>query len=275
VTGPRRVQQSAEDLPQDWFRELWGSHDRNDPPEATLVLAVVAAMNGFKFNGERMPHAYGVAPTTRQIARQLGLSRDAARRGLRHLQAAGAVQVDDAGCVHVDPDVLRDRANDPLQAILLTTRARMLGMRAAPLLLTGFVERQLDRRRGHLRLGVGRLAERLGWRPKVVERALATARKAKAIRTWSIALPGRGYRRQLFLAPWQTQSGGCSGAETGGCSRRSNGESSEREDSGSKPAADDVANRGSAPNQTGGRLDRKAGVVGRSQTGAEAGFAGW
>lgn len=194
------------------FRSLRVGHDPRDPAEATLALAAAAALNGLRADGTPMPNGEcGHPPSLRDIAREIGLCIGAVRRGIRHLQAAGDVSLQADG-VHVEPHALQRRWQSHRQRLRLDGVLRQLGLRAQPLLLAALVAGQIDKQ-GGLRLGVEFLAERTGLARRTVERALATARKAGAIHTWSVPIDGGGHRRQLFLAPG-TSSGSRSAGDT-------------------------------------------------------------
>lgn len=203
------------DLPAGWFRELKVGHDPRDPAEATLVLAAAAAANGLRCDGQPMPGAeFSTAPSLNAIARQLCLHIDTVRRGVAHLVKIDAVHFDNG--VHADPSALTSRWANHRQRIRITGEARLLRMRAKPLLLTALVAGQVDER-GQLRLGIGFLMERTGFSRRAVDRALRTARNAKAIHTWNTPP-----HWQLFLALGQSRSGARSGSQ-GGARRRDAG----------------------------------------------------
>ncbi len=239
------------ELPSSWFHELKVGHDPKDPAEATLVLAAAAAANGLRCDGEPMAGSeFGKPPSIHWISRQLRLSLEGVRRGLRHLVRIDAVHLD--GGVVAHPEALARRWDNYRQRICITTDLRLLNLRPRPLLLASLIAGQIDRQ-GRLCLGVHFLAERTGLPVRTVERALASCRRAGAIHTWSVPLSGN--RRQLYVALGPSRSGGRDALQSGGSDAPS--KSKQR-----LPTASGVVNRRSPWSQSGGHPGREAAVRG-------------
>jgi len=179
------------------FNKLLVAHVATEPAEATLVLAAVAAFNGyFGWNGELMTESSveSCSPSLRKIATELGIGVDAVRRGVAYLERSGVVGRDEDGVFLMDSEVLRDRWADHRRRLKLTRDIRTKGLRVWPLLLAALIAGQVNKS-GQLCLGTGFLSERTGMAKRKLERALMTLRQAGVIHTWSIPP-----KWQLFLA---------------------------------------------------------------------------
>ncbi len=163
------------------FRVLLAAHRPTDAPEATLVMAAAAAFAGLRADGAAMPEAAPQVPTLRALADELGLSIGAVRRGMQALQAAGLLDAESMPRV----EALRDRWVSRSGVVRLPAEVRALRLRAVPLLVAGYVAGQVNRR-GQVAVGIPRLAARLGLASRTAERALATCRRARVVRSWVI-----------------------------------------------------------------------------------------
>lgn len=175
------------------FRLLIAAHVPDEPAEATLVLAAVAAFAGLTVTGEVMPGACPAAVSARALADELGVHVGVVRRGLAHLVDRGVID-DDGGvapgallarwgcrsCVIRLPDGLRDLRDDRGSASR-TVRAEVM-------LVAGLVAGQLDKR-GRLVMGLERMAAVTGIARRCLQRALTTAEAVGALHRWLV--PGR------------------------------------------------------------------------------------
>ncbi len=200
------------------FRLLLVGHDVEWSPEATIVLAAVAARNGLACDGEAMEGRTGDGcafdagrgASLAWLARETGLHIEAVRRGAAQLARAGHAsrgevrdefEVVDEG-LFAKPEALARRWANHRLRIRLDERVRGLGLRAKPLLLAGLVLGQVGKS-GKLALGLDYLCERTGLARRTVQRALATAEGFGALHKWTAPVRGG----QLFLAPGPSRSG--------------------------------------------------------------------
>ena len=200
------------------FRLLFVGHDPVLSPEASIVLAAVAARNGLRCDGAEMEgrtddnltHDAGRGASLSWVAQETGLHVGAVRRGVAALVRARQVvrvevrdefEVVDEG-LFAQPEALARRWANHRLRIRLDEGVRRLGLRAKPLLLAGLVLGQVDRF-GRLALGIDYLSERTGLPRRTVQRALATAERFGALHKWTAPIGGG----QLFLAPGPSRSG--------------------------------------------------------------------
>lgn len=178
---------------------LLGVRAPTEPAEASIVFAALAALAGYRADGEPMPGApdVGRPASLREIAAELGVHVGAARRGVAHLIACGAASREASG-IRLMPATLAERWSRPWQRLRLVAGVRALGLRAEALVLAAAVAAATHGRAdGQWRMGLVRLGGALGMPRRTVQRAIATAADAGAIRRW-IAPVGRGL---LVLAP--------------------------------------------------------------------------
>ncbi|MBL8738881.1 MAG: hypothetical protein JNL12_20800 [Planctomycetes bacterium] len=207
------------------FRTLVVGHDPRWSPEASIVLAAVAARNGLTCEGADMEgrtgdsvtHDAGRAASLAWVARETGLCIDAVRRGALDLVEAGHAYRDpdtaggsNAGLFAV-PAALAARWAEPRRRLRFDQRVRSLGMRARPMLLAGLVLGQVVPSSGKVALGLDYLCERTGLPRRTLQSALAAAQKVGALHKWTAPVGGG----QLCLAPGPSQSGARVGSQSG------------------------------------------------------------
>lgn len=169
---------------------LLGTHRAGDSAEATLALLAVAAINGIRADGSLMLSKRPACDISiSRIAAETGMSRRAAARGLDAQAKSGAIQASANlnGTLHyeVNREALALRNQDYQRRIRLPAAVRRRRLRPNAMLLVGLVLAQRPRDGRPLRLGRGYLSERLGLTLRQVDRAIAAAKEAGVLQTWT------------------------------------------------------------------------------------------
>ena len=169
------------------MRVLLIGHRPGDDAATTLALAAAAALNGLGGDGRRLIDVER-PPSVAQVAHEAGLRRETVRDALDVLRGEGSVAFKGGGVgrsllVHVEPDAPRARWANYRQRCRFPVQLRRLGVRPNVMLVTGLVLGQRAAN-GVCEIGIDYLVERTGLARRTLERALADAVNAGALKRW-------------------------------------------------------------------------------------------